>query len=208
MLVINFISSLLKDIVVLFILISIVELVMPNGNMKRYINLVIGLLIIYTIINPFAKLMKLDFNLDQEVFKYYTPNEVASNKQFHTQQEEIIENLYKDKIIKEIIDLVDYSTNYKIIDISVGIINNKEKYGEIDYLDLLVDENENNNKKGKKISVSKVVPVDVQINPRIEDKVESNEFNELKDLISSTYSIEKEKIVISKYEKKSGDKNE
>ena len=208
MLVINFISSLLKDIVVLFILISIVELVMPNGNMKRYINLVIGLLIIYTIINPFAKLMKLDFNLDQEVFKYYTPNEVASNKQFHTQQEEIIENLYKDKSIKEIIDLVDYSTNYKIIDISVGIINNKEKYGEIDYLDLLVDENENNNKKGKKISVSKVVPVDVQINPRIEDKVESNEFNELKDLISSTYSIEKEKIVISKYEKKSGDKNE
>ena len=50
--VISFINSWLKDIVVLFILISIAELIMPKGNLKKYIRLVIGLLIIYTIINP------------------------------------------------------------------------------------------------------------------------------------------------------------
>jgi stage III sporulation protein AF len=203
--VITFISSWLKDIVVLFILISIVELIMPKGNMKRYINLVIGLLIIYTIINPFAKLMKLDFNLDQEVFNYSKPNEVAINNNFHTQQDELVENLYKDKIIKEVIELVEINTDYKIIDISVGIINSKEKYGEIDHLNLLVDTKDNNDKK---ISIKKVVPVDVQMNSKIEDKVESGEFSELEDLISSKYSIEKEKITISKYEKENGDKNE
>ena len=58
---ISFISTWLKDIVVLFILISIAELIMPKGNMKKYINMVIGLLIIFTIISPFAKLLKLNF---------------------------------------------------------------------------------------------------------------------------------------------------
>lgn len=211
--VVSFISSWLKDIVVLFILISIAELIMPKGNMKRYINLVIGLLIIFTIVNPFAKLMKLDFNLDQAIFNYSKSDDYLNNdEKFYMQQEKQIESLYKEKISNEMIELVEDKTEYKVVDISIGIIESKEKYGEIDYIKLIVDKNKET--KSNKISIEKVSPVYIDNNVKpisnknSKDNDVNNDFNELKELLSSRYSIEKEKITVRGYEKGKGDINE
>lgn len=211
--VVSFISSWLKDIVVLFILISIAELIMPKGNMKRYINLVIGLLIIFTIVNPFAKLMKLDFNLDQAIFNYSKSDDYLNNdEEFYMQQEKQIESLYKEKISNEMIELVEDKTEYKVVDISIGIIESKEKYGEIDYIKLIVDKNKET--KSNKISIEKVSPVYIDNNVKAisnknsKDNDVNNDFNELKELLSSRYSIEKEKITVRGYEKGKGDINE
>ena len=65
----EFISSWVKDIVLLFVIITLVDLVMPKGSMRRYINFVVGFLIIFTVINPFVNLTNIDFKLDREVFK-------------------------------------------------------------------------------------------------------------------------------------------
>lgn len=211
--VVSFISSWLKDIVVLFILISIAELIMPKGNMKRYINLVIGLLIIFTIVNPFAKLMKLDFNLDQAIFNYSKSDDYLNNdEKFYMQQEKQIESLYKEKISNEMIELVEDKTEYKVVDISIGIIESKEKYGEIDYIKLIVDKNKET--KSNKISIEKVSPVYIDNNVKAisnknsKDNDVNNDFNELKELLSSRYSIEKEKITVRGYGKGKGDINE
>lgn len=211
--VVSFISSWLKDIVVLFILISIAELIMPKGNMKRYINLVIGLLIIFTIVNPFAKLMKLDFNLDQAIFNYSKSDDYLNNdEKFYIQQEKQIESLYKEKISNEMIELVEDKTEYKVVDISIGIIESKEKYGEIDYIKLIVDKNKET--KSNKISIEKVSPVYIDNNVKAisnknsKDNDVNNDLNELKELLSSRYSIEKEKITVRGYEKGKGDINE
>lgn len=211
--VVSFISSWLKDIVVLFILISIAELIMPKGNMKRYINLVIGLLIIFTIVNPFAKLMKLDFNLDQAIFNYSKSDDYLNNdEKFYMQQEKQIESLYKEKISNEMIELVEDKTEYKVVDISIGIIESKEKYGEIDYIKLIVDKNKET--KSNKISIEKVSPVYIDNNVKAisnknsKDNDVNNDLNELKELLSSRYSIEKEKITVRGYEKGKGDINE
>lgn len=211
--VVSFISSWLKDIVVLFILISIAELIMPKGNMKRYINLVIGLLIIFTIVSPFAKLMKLDFNLDQAIFNYSKSDDYLNNdEKFYMQQEKQIESLYKEKISNEMIELVEDKTEYKVVDISIGIIESKEKYGEIDYIKLIVDKNKET--KSNKISIEKVSPVYIDNNVKAisnknsKDNDVNNDLNELKELLSSRYSIEKEKITVRGYEKGKGDINE
>lgn len=211
--VVSFISSWLKDIVVLFILISIAELIMPKGNMKRYINLVIGLLIIFTIVNPFAKLMKLDFNLDQAIFNYSKSDDYLNNdEEFYMQQEKQIESLYKEKISNEMIELVEDKTEYKVVDISIGIIESKEKYGEIDYIKLIADKNKET--KSNKISIEKVSPVYIDNNVKAisnknsKDNDVNNDLNELKELLSSRYSIEKEKITVRGYEKGKGDINE
>lgn len=208
--VVSFISSWLKDIVVLFILISIAELIMPNGNMKRYINLVIGLLIIFTIISPFAKLMKLDFNLDQAIFNYSKPDYFLNrDEEFYIQQGKQIESLYKDKIKKEVIELIEDKTRYKVVDISIGIIENNKDYGKIDYIKLLV--NENKETKTNKISIERVIPVHIYNSSKTTVNINSNEddvnneYNELEELLSSRYSIEKEKVIVRGYEKGKGD---
>lgn len=192
---ISFISTWLKDIVVLFILISIAELIMPKGNMKRYINMVIGLLIIFTIISPFAKLLKLNFNFEQSVFNYYNSN-IFENKEvseLYIQQEKQIEKIYKEKISKEITGLIEKNTDYQVVDLEVEILDKKESYGEIDYLYIFLLEKDKAKSKNK-INIEKVKSVEIPNKKYIEDSHE--EYSELKDLISNSYLIDRDKINI------------
>ncbi len=196
MYVISFISTWLKDIVVLFILISIAELIMPKGNMKKYINMVIGLLIIFTIISPFAKLLKLNFNLEQTVFNYSKENifESKENNELSIHQEEQIKEIYKEKISNEISELIEEKTDYKVLDIVVGIIDKEESYGEIDYLNIVIGKGTEATSKSK-IYVEKVKTVDINSNLK-ESKVPDGEYEGVKELISNSYLVAKDRIRI------------
>ena len=189
----------------LFMIISIAELIMPNGNMKKYINLVVGLLIIFTIVSPLTKLMKVDFNLNQGIINYSKPNDsIEIDETFYRQQEKQIEDLYKENISKEITGLIEEKTVYKVVDISIGIILNKEAYGEIDYIKLLV--NRNKETSTNKITVEKISPVYIDNNSTATSNKNSkeyglnNDFDQLEELLSSRYAIEKEKIIVRENE--------
>ncbi|SHE30080.1 stage III sporulation protein AF [Tissierella praeacuta DSM 18095] len=205
MYIISFISTWLKDIVVLFILISIAELIMPKGNMKKYINMVIGLLIIFTIISPFAKLLKLNFNFEQSVFNYSKPNTFKGieHNEFYTQQEKQIEKVYKEKISNEISGLIEEKTDYRVVDIIVEIIDGEENYGDIDYLDISICENDKNIDENK-IFIEKIKSVEIENNVS-EQEILDTEYGELKELISASYSVDKNKINIKMYKKGKGE---
>lgn len=203
--IVDFISSWLKDIVVLFILISIAGLIMPKGNMKKYIDLVIGLLIIFTIISPFTKLMKMDFNLEEAVFNYSKAGDFIKmgNDEFYLEQEKQIEKVYKEKISSEIIKLIEEESIYKVVDVSIGLLDDKEKYGDIEYLNILLSESMED-VKGNKISIKRIDPIDIN---KEKDKIPVNneeKYKDLKKLISTKYSIENDKINIMEYEKGKG----
>lgn len=205
MYVISFISTWLKDIVVLFILISIAELIMPKGNMKKYINMAIGLLIIFTIISPIAKLLKLNFNLDQMVFNYSKANihEFKENNELYIQQEKQIEKIYKEKIANEVTRLIEEKTEYRVVDISLGIIDKVDSYGEIEYLNIIVGEGTQVILENK-IYVEKVEPVKINRDLR-NTEVLNDEYEDLKDLICNSYLVDKDRINIKMYEKGKGE---
>lgn len=202
--VISFLSSWLKDIVILFILISIAELVMPKGNMKKYVNMVIGLLIIFTIVSPFAKLIKMDFNLDKAVFNYSrsSNSQGESKSNFYAEQEKQIEKVYKEKLGREVTNLIEDNTDYKVLDIEVEILNTEERYGEIDYLNILLGNEEDGAKN--KISIDNVVPVEINKNQKHEE-ISEDSFESLKELIGNSYSVDKDKINIKINEKRKGE---
>ena len=215
--VVEFISSWLKDIVVLFILISIAGLVMPKGNMKKYIDLVIGLLIIFTIISPFAKLIKMDFSLEETVFNYSKYGNFASKEEdyYSLEQDKQIETVYKSKIKTEIATLIETESKYKVIELSVELSDDKERYGDIKHLEILIGERESvEEARESKVFIEKVKPVEInkkikpiEINKEIDKTsgTDENKYKELKDLIFLRYSIERDKITIREYEKEKGE---
>ena len=198
--VVNFISSWLKDIVVLFILISIAQLVMPKGNMKKYIDLIIGFLIIFTIITPFAKIVKKDFSFDETVFNYSNSINFREDKvDFQLEQEKQIERLYKEKIKSEIIKLVEEESSHRVKELRVDLMDEDEVYGEIQYLQIVI-KGIDEEVKEKKILIEKVENVDIKKEPASEIKEDKDDYIELKKLISVKYNIEKDKISIIEYE--------
>lgn len=206
--IVNFISSWLKDIVVLFLLISISELIMPKGNMKKYIDLTIGLLIIFTIISPLTKVLKKDFDLGKTVFNYSKDGNFINmdSSDFENEQEKQIEELYKDKIKTEITEIVEEKNIYKVVDINIEILKDSEIYGEIEDMEIIIDEN-NLEVTNNKISIEKVKPIDIdkKVDEKDDTITEENQYAELKDLISKEYLIEKDKITIVRYKKRNGE---
>lgn len=203
---ISYLSNWLKDVAVLFILISIAELVMPKGNMKKYINMIIGLLIIFTIVNPLAKLLKVDFDLSKLVFNYSRENYTNSNSQLsiYEEQEKQVEKLYKEKIYKDINDLLIEETEYQVQDMKISLVDNSEQFGEIQDMSItLIDKNIENSIAIETLPIT-IDPVIISKDIVVEETestepAESTDF--IKDLINTKYSIDKSKITINFYKR-------
>lgn len=200
--VVNFISSWLKDIVVLFILIFIAELIMPKGNMKRYIDLVIGLLIIIAIISPFAKLMNYDFNINNIRDNYIKTEEIEGDLEnnFYIEQEGQIERLFKDKLKNQVIHLIEESWDYEVLSVEIELEKTKDEYENIKLMRISLDKKEKEENTEEDISIEKVPKV--EINTKEENKSSSLQeeepkgYDEIRDLIANKLSIDIEKIIV------------
>ncbi len=197
--IVNFISAWLKDIVVIFIIIFIAELIMPKGNMKRYIDLIIGLLIIIVIISPFARLINYDFNINNMVDNYTKAENLEDNLEndYSMDQDEQIEKLFKEKLKNQIIYLIEESWEYKVADVYIELEKTKMDYEDIKSIKIsLYKEKEEKQKNNNEeiVSIEKVPKVEVNrekgegdSNKNIE---EPKEYKKIKKMISKELSID------------------
>ncbi|MBU5437547.1 stage III sporulation protein AF [Tissierella sp. MSJ-40] len=199
MVIVDFIRTWIIDIVIMFIFISIVELVLPNGNMKKYINMIVGLLIIFTIINPFIKLFNIDLNLDKAVFNQISQQDIAINedKEFLLNQEKQVAMLYEEKIRREIIELVEVNTTFKISEMNIDINTDEDDYGNIALLELVIEEKQETIEDKNKIVIKEVKPIIIgEKSVHKKDYKKSDNDEEIKELISQKYNLEKENILV------------
>lgn len=200
---------------VLFIIVFIAELIMPKGNMKRYIDLIIGLLIIIVIISPLARLMKYDFNIDNIMGNYARSEDLDINmdRNFSNNQEEQIKKLFKSKLESQVIYLVEENWEYKVLDVHVEVGQIQEDNQEIKSIKVLIGRQTGDieaieEDKGG-IKLEKVPKVEIN---RIEEKdetheiiEESKEINKIRKLIASSFSLDIRKIIIEEITEKKGE---
>ncbi|PTX53920.1 stage III sporulation protein AF [Melghirimyces profundicolus] len=62
-------SGWLKQIVILVLVATFIDLLLPNNSMERYVKLVMGLLIIMAILSPLFQLVRQDLNLTNLAFE-------------------------------------------------------------------------------------------------------------------------------------------
>lgn len=194
----NFINSWLRDIVILFIFISIVDLIIAKGTMKRYIDFVIGLLVIFTVINPFLKLTNLNFNLDNAVMKHMDNSSVTSAAKIDNLVDSDIEKIYISKISNEITRLIQENSNYGVIKINLDV-KKGEDFGEIKHLDIIVSNEKENTQNiiQNKISVKKIEPINIGKKTKevvIENTVD--DYENIKQIIFDNLNIDKTLITI------------
>lgn len=192
--IISFISAWLKDIVILFVLISVTELIMPKGNTRKYINLVIGLLIIFTIISPFAKLLKMDIDLGEVAFKYNKPEETNfdHDKNFDRLQDKQIEQLYSNRVMGDLKDIVERETEFTVIDLELKFLKGDD-YGGVESLTIYISKYEE--EETSRIYIEKLKPIEIKGDNHKEISNQEN-YEKIKDLIYREYNIDKAIIEI------------
>lgn len=204
----EFISSWVQGIIVAVIIATIIEMILPNGNSKKYIKIVIGVYIIFNIISPIINKFtgnKLDFSSIIDINKYeeeiatYEVNPKGLEQNNNSNIKEVYILNFK-KTLKAKIEEKGYIVNSIYID-----LEDTEEY-EIKSVNLTISKKQNT-KDNENISnaVNKIetVNIQVQINNDVEQAIEQTnnltqrEIEEIITYINSTYEIDKNNIHIN-----------
>ena len=149
---IKFLSSWAKNIGLAVVIASIIEMVLPENNTKKYIKLVLGTYILFSVISPFIG-KDIDFNLDEYI-------ETSGEEINQESMDRRINELYKEQLEKNITSKVE-EQGYIVENCSVDIeITDKVETTKINKISLDVKQGEN--KKTSDESIENKVVSEIQ----------------------------------------------
>lgn len=200
---IKFINSWAQGIILAVIIATIIEIIIPEGNNKKYVKTVIGLYILFTIIYPLiTKISNNKLNFDSIIAK--TSKEVSmydSKVANSIETNTYIENTYKNNLKEKIKGEIE-EKGYTVLDFNIYIeTQNEETYGQINSIVLKLQKanKEQNTIKG----VNKIEEINVNIknnkteNLKKEKELTDSEIKTIKEYLNNMYSIEEERIHIN-----------
>lgn len=139
---IEFLSSWAKSLGLAIIVISILEMLLPNNKTKKYVRMVFGIYIIFNIISPFVKNKDIldvsSYDLNEYIGNYTTNQTNGEQSSVNSRIEEIyIEELEKD-ITKKVEEL-----GYQVITCNVyATLSSENEENYIEEIVLTVEKNE------------------------------------------------------------------
>lgn len=188
----SFLRDWTTNILIISIFISLLEIILPKSNMKRYIEMIIGLLIIIVIINPFIKLLNGNIDIEREVFASITKsnniNYYDNNDLKEIQEKQMIE-IYKRKLIEDVKSLIEKDGNYLVKQIVLDIETiDENNYGKINKISINIEKGNNNENKKEKVE-------------KIEIKVDAVQSNKELTSQKDKYSVDIQSITQSLYDR-------
>ena len=204
---VEWLTSWAQGIIVAVIIATIIEMILPNGACKKYVKVVIGLYILFTIISPMiTKFNGKDFNVN-ELFdtKSYEEQLAKSDEDISKKLEEnnnrTIKDIYKSNLEADIKAKLQ-DKGYKV-ESSYIQIQDDENY-TIEFISLNLDKEEKVEEDKKennieKIEIEEIEEINIQSGSNsAEEKnlISEAEQKELAEYISSTYDISVENIEI------------
>lgn len=195
---IEFLSSWAQGIIVAVIIATLIEMILPNRSSKKYVKVVIGMYILFTIVSPIIKKVGgKDINLNTINIEKY--------EQQISKSDNTISRKFEDNNTRSIKDI--YVSNLKA-DISAKL---KEKGYNIDTSDIQIKDDENytiekitlklikmeqEQEKNNEIVIN-TVEIGNTISQKDSKTLSDDDKQEVKDYISETYDIDKKNINIS-----------
>ena len=206
----DFLRSWIVNITVIIIFIMFLDTIMPNDSMKRYINVIIGLLIIIAVIKPFILVKDYVESFDNKLMEtasYVEKSGGIGNSEkinrFHKQKAvEIFENNLK----KQIMRIVKSNTRseYREISIELELERNfeREDFGNIKSVTVNMAYDSSKVAEVDRIRINVNEGMEENKNVINEDKAEYNLNdsrikNEIKDEIGKALGISKSVISVN-----------
>lgn len=199
---IDIISNWAGELVVSLIIVTLIEMLLPDNKIKKYVKTVIGVYIIFCIISPFIdkeQFATIWEDTEKELEKIRIESQVASLQDTNSS----IEGLYIQEFEKEVTKKVEeLGYTVKKCEVELEINASKDNAG-INAIYLNIGDKKVNNKQNTDIQVESVRRVEISINNSKEGKnndkqqEETEEIKELKEILSDYYEISEEKIKIT-----------
>ena len=215
---INFLSSWVKNLALALIIVSILEMILPNNRTKKYVKMVMGLYILFSIISPFIEnsnkinLNNIDLN---DYIEGTKPTSSISEEVNQTSMDIRLNQIYKEELEKDITQKVE-EKGYEVEKCKV-IAHISQNDNGIEKITLKINgktsQNENNQENATAIEdrivteVQKIQKVDISISKNEENEEEQQveeqtritktDIKIIKDLLISEYGVSEKCLKIS-----------
>jgi stage III sporulation protein AF len=201
------IYSWVKNIIIFLVLTTIISNLLGKSNYKKYINLVIGIILVILVISPLLKLFKLGDTLD-----YFFSINILSTQakdingkliEMEEGQMSAIIKEYKEDIKEQVSKLLKGQDLFLVsIEITVDEKEGSETFGCLEYLNVTASEIRQDTEKSSS-EIEKVNIDSIEIGEEKEDNSNSengilspSEIN-VKNLLSDFYNMNPDNINIS-----------
>lgn len=198
-----------EQIIIAVIIATLIEMILPEGNNRKYIKAVIGVYILFTIISPILKNNgNFNFNnIDYESYfkeneTYKTMSESLTSNNDNSVEEIYINNLKQDmkQKLKEKgfwvensavkIELQEGDNYGRILEINLTLSKLKEEDTKKQSSNIMVNDI-------SKISIGNTVKNETSSSNSKENKLSSSEIKEVKEYLSGVYEVSNKKIYIN-----------
>lgn len=175
---INEISNAASTIVAAVILITIIEMMLPTGNMKKYVKFFCGLVLMLVIVSPMINMLNNDINIE----KLIEENQIQVANIEYEFNEEHIYNSYNENLKMDIIKRLE-ENGYKVL--KIEIVTDKNTY-EPKELELLIEHDD-----------GEVQPIIIDVFKQAVVELSSYDKDVIKTIINLNYGIKKANIKIN-----------
>ena len=199
---IEFLSKWIEGIAIAVIIASIFEMILPNGNIKKYVKVILGIYIVFSIISPFSgSKVKGNFDLSKKVVELFENSDKKDNLKEESSSEQRLNKIYENTFEKELIQTIE-KEGFIVYKCEVkGNFNAEEENAGISKISVIV-ENQKIIKKNvedyneiKIDSVNEVQKVEINIGNKItnetEEDVDAKDVDTLRKYLSKHYEIDK-----------------
>lgn len=197
---ISWISSWAQGIIMAVIMGAIIEMILPEGNSKKYVKIVIGVYVLFTIISPvISKITGKTIQVSDilELNKYIEETE-NNSKLYVTLDEDNsnnIKDIYESSLRNDIKAKIE-AKGYNAKNIKLEIEDDEEY--TLKKIDIEIYKNMEKNKK----DIETIQNVDINISQKstendMQEKLSEKDKRKLKDYLSGVYEIDEKNININ-----------
>ena len=194
----DFISNWAGELVVALIIVTIIEMLLPENKTKKYVKTVIGVYIIFCIISPFINKEEFAVIL-KETEKNLEKIKIESQVSSKLEENSSIEALYIQEFEKDVIKKVE-ELGYIVKQCSVVIeINASKDNAGINEIYLKIGKKKLEDNGNLNVEIKDIEKVEISINDQEVGNNKTEETSDTRDVkkfLSSYYEISEEKIKV------------
>lgn len=132
----EFMSSWVKGLGLAIVIVSILEMLLPNNKTKKYIRMVMGIYVLFTMVSPFIKNQDI-FKQNQFDLESYVTKQTSTTID-QSSMDERIQELYRQELEKDIVKKLK-EKNYEVTSCKVKVqISETEEETQISKIKLKV----------------------------------------------------------------------
>lgn len=194
----NWISGWIQGIIIAVIIGTIIEMLLPDGNCKKYIKVVIGVYILFSIVSPvITKVTGNEFRVSDiyDINTYIEVSTKSSQENIENSQQNQIKQVYITNLKNDMKQKIQ-EKGYSVKSLTLEISNDEQYTLKKIFAQVTKRKNEENNE------VKGVNEINITISNTTENieediSISTKEQNDLKAYLSGIYNLEEKNININ-----------